>query len=83
MCRSLHIDSVYLHLYLWHSNNAHSIYVVPLSPTVVEAAVVLKNAFIYGHLLDLSPCVHRSTFFLFLCCVYRVFPSCVYPGGQC
>ena len=43
MCRNLHTDSVYLHLYLWHSNNAHSIYVVPLSPTVVEAAVVLKK----------------------------------------
>ena len=27
----------------------HSLYVVPLSPAVVEAAVVLKKAFIYGY----------------------------------
>ena len=49
MCWSLHIGCVYLRLYLWHSSNAHSVYIVPLSPAVVEVAVVLKRAFIYGY----------------------------------
>ena len=43
------VDCAYLHLYLWHSNNAHSLHVVHLSPAVVEAAVVLKKTFIYGY----------------------------------
>lgn len=89
-CEYLPIVCIYLHMYLWHSNNAYSLYVVPLSPAVQ------KQLFIYGYPLSIlwinlylwiSPgfvptCAQESVLSPFVQHL-PLFSSLICPRGRC